>query len=162
MTKIGAWASLLALLGVGVLIGGLGMHLHYVHPGGDRSGGRGIGEAPPREWRHGHRGPLAEQLAEQLELTAEQRTEIEGLLAEARQEGERLRRELRPKLVAQMQKTHAQIMDVLNEEQRARFEALAPDPEQLGRDVFGPRGPRARGKRPQGKGQRGKRPPRGG
>ena len=151
MTKLAAWASLLSLLGVGVIIGGLGMHLLYAGDRGSFEHRPLRGDGPPGGWhpRDGH-GPLVGHLSEELELTDEQVAEIEVLLEQVRAEGERMRREMRPKLLAQMQRAHQGILDVLTDEQRERFETMSPDPEELARDIFRrmPGGPRSKGKRP--------------
>lgn len=132
MTRLAAWASLLSLLMVGVLIGGLAVHIYHGRTGPHDG-------FPPRagdgDRRHG-RPLLIDRLAEELELSDAQREEIRGLMEQARTEGERMRREMRPRLMEQMRVTHERILAVLDEGQRARFEALAPDPEALAGDLF--------------------------
>jgi len=102
-----------ALFLVGILVGVLGTHLFYFHemrqPGGLA--------------RLGSRLVLA-NLDRELDLTAEQRRAVEGILAETRNEFADIRREATPRVLAVLDRSHDRIAGLLTAEQRAKFERI--------------------------------------
>ena len=91
--------------------------------------GASAGERPG-----GPRGPDVDRLAAELDLSDEQTTEIEQILADARQSHEALRAssghtgrpspELREEAMAIREETHARIAEVLTPDQLEEFEVL--------------------------------------
>jgi Spy/CpxP family protein refolding chaperone len=120
-------AAVAALFLVGVLTGALGMYVWESRTSdGPPRPGPGMHERGPRGgpgWGRGGRG-FGERLMRDLDLSEEQRTAIDTIVAESRAEGERLRREFGPVLREHMQQTRERIREVLTEEQRERFDAL--------------------------------------
>jgi Spy/CpxP family protein refolding chaperone len=65
---------------------------------------------------------LASDLKRHLDLTPQQETEVERILAESRAESAALHREMRPRVRAILDRTHARISAVLTPRQREEFE----------------------------------------
>lgn len=139
MSRTSALAAVAALFLAGVLVGGLAVHLYH--------GSTVPAPAPPPERGRGP-GPwelvsarFIERLDAELDLTPEQRAEIERLMAQGRRELEDLRRELRPRVEQSIRLTRERIRGVLTPEQARVFDELGP--------LAGPRGPRrGRGRHP--------------
>lgn len=113
MSRTGAIFAVLGLFAVGVLSGALGVHLYYAHLFRSH-------EPPP--WAD--RGPMVMALSNRLDLTPDQQRQLERIFVQARIEGEALRRELRPRIQAQMERTRERIERILTPEQRAEFERM--------------------------------------
>jgi len=127
MSRWTAMAAVASLFLVGVLTGALGM---FVYDSRKASGppppGPALHERGPRggpDRGHGRRG-FGERLFRELDLSEEQRAAIDTIVAESREEGERLRREFGPVLREHMRRTRDRIREVLTAEQRERFDAL--------------------------------------
>lgn len=129
-------AGLLAVLGVlvvGVAIGVVGTHLFYARmmrrPGG-----------PPGFMG----GSFGDRLEGHLDLTADQRRQIDEILTRTREEAEMLRHEMQPRLRALFETTETEIEAILTPEQQEKFRRLRET--QRGRmdRFFGPRGGRGR------------------
>jgi Spy/CpxP family protein refolding chaperone len=112
MTRLMAMGMVLGLFVVGVLTGGFSVQLFHDFHGQD-------GER--RAVRNGHPARFMERLERDLELTPEQRTELEQILHDAFLEGEAMRREFLPKVHEHMNATREKIHSVLTPEQRAKF-----------------------------------------
>lgn len=111
-------AAVLSLFLVGVLIGGLGVHVWYAtRPPGPPPPGPARGERM-------HDGPFGPRLMRTLDLTDEQRERIEAILEESRREAESLREEIAPRIREQAERTRARLAEVLTPEQLERFDAL--------------------------------------
>jgi Spy/CpxP family protein refolding chaperone len=100
-----------ALFFVGVLVGVLGTHLFYLHeirqPGGlARLGSR---------W-------LARSLDRRLDLTAEQRKQVDAIIADTAREAAALRRQMTPRMLEILERSRRRISALLTPEQRERFE----------------------------------------
>jgi hypothetical protein len=67
---------------------------------------------------------LPEALAEELDLTAGQRTEIERILREDQQAIRELTEQFQPRLTAAIERSRQRIIEVLTEEQAARWQEL--------------------------------------
>lgn len=106
-----ALLAVVALFLSGVLVGVLGTHAFYLYkvrqPGG-------LGELGARF--------VAWDLERQLDLTAEQRLQIDQILAETRREGLVIRQETIRDVVTLVERSHTRLSAVLTPEQRARFE----------------------------------------
>jgi hypothetical protein len=131
-------ALLLALVGtlgmlVGVLVGGLAF--------GPRLGaGAGRGQVPPAVYGPGPRRegglplgdrlavrPRLDRLADELELSARQRAQIDSIMRDEQAKVRELFREFRPRFEAVVQGTRRRIDSVLTPEQRERLRALSEE-----------------------------------
>jgi Spy/CpxP family protein refolding chaperone len=74
------------------------------------------------------------RLTRELELRSEQQQRVEAILRESGEEFARLRQEIRPRFQAIRERSRDRIREILDPEQRARFEVLA---EQWDRRVTG-------------------------
>lgn len=162
MTRFGALAAALALLFSGIAVGAFGtfLVLERTGPAGPRS------PAGPPDWGapgHFPRGPrgdgppgpppppvFSREMSERLGLSEEQKMKIDGILAEGREQGEALRRELRPRFEAQIEGVRARIAEVLTPDQRTRFDAMVREDRARAERFFlrPPGGPRAGGPPP--------------
>jgi hypothetical protein len=111
-----ALLAIAALFCVGVLVGILGTNLFYLHeirqPGGlARLGTR---------W-------LARSLDRRLDLSAEQRRQVDAILADAAHEAAALRRAFTPPMLEILERARRRIAAVLNPEQREKFERFRRD-----------------------------------
>jgi Spy/CpxP family protein refolding chaperone len=122
-----ATLSVLALLLSGIAVGGLAVQLYHSRRGGPPPIG------PPPDPPPGPRPgpppgpPPIEELSRRLSLTQEQTRTIAAILAESRVKSEALRRELRPRLEAQLAETRRRVDGVLTPDQRARLADLERD-----------------------------------
>ena len=112
MTRSSALISMVALFVAGVAVGALGMQLYEAN----------FDRGPTSRWH----GPprFLERLADDLQLTPEQREQIATIHAESRQRSEAVRQELRPQLQLQMEQTREKILAVLTPEQREELERM--------------------------------------
>ena len=106
-----AIASILAIFALGVVVGGLAMHLYSTHP----TRHMGLLSA------FGSRSNT-DDLGRNLDLSDAQQKQIDGILEEARGEARQLRAQITPRLNELMQRTHARIAQVLTPEQKTKFE----------------------------------------
>jgi Spy/CpxP family protein refolding chaperone len=110
--RLTAASAVLAVFLLGALVGALGTHLfyahHFHHPG--------MLSALGARW-------IAADLHRRLDLTPEQQTRIDAILADARRESLELRRQMAPQISHLMETAHARISQVLTPEQRKRFES---------------------------------------
>ncbi len=81
------------------------------------------GTHPRRTMRPGHEGYM-EWLTAELDLTPEQRAEVNAIVSEHRERMAELWRELRPRFETVKRDFRREVGAVLNEDQRARFEEL--------------------------------------
>jgi hypothetical protein len=134
------WIAVLSVIGlfvIGILIGSLGTHLFYAHrllqPGGPPGAGGKI---------------FMERLLTRLDLTPQQRREIESILDESHARAEEFRDEMAPQVRALMEKTHERLVAVLTPEQREVFEEMRRTHHQRAREWFlgGHRPGRGRGR----------------
>jgi Spy/CpxP family protein refolding chaperone len=114
--RTAAIASILAIFALGVAVGGLGMHLFYVH----QFRHTGALSALGTRW-------IAADLSRQLDLTDAQKTQIDAILEDSRREARQIRAKVMPGISELMARTHARIAQVLTPEQRAKFEQYHHD-----------------------------------
>ena len=140
MSRFVAIAAALALLVSGIAIGALGTLLVIGRPREPQ------GPPPPPP------GPFTRELESQLQLSDSQRTQIQAILGESRQEAEAIRRELRPRVEKNLEATQNRIGALLSPEQHAKFDELVRENERRAQRFFlegpppppggpGPRGP---------------------
>jgi len=113
MSRAAAVLAVLGLFAVGVLSGALGVHLYYAHL---------FRSHQPPPWAD--RSPMVLALSNRLDLSRAQQRQLEEIFVQARIEGEALRRELRPRIEGQMDRTRRRIEAILTPEQRAEFERM--------------------------------------
>ena len=114
MKRITALAAVFSLFVVGVLVGGLAVHLYYAE---DQRGRGDRGERFRTE-------RFIERLERDLALTPEQRTRIDEILQRARVESDELQHEMVPRVHEHMQQTRVEIRGVLTPEQQEKFDML--------------------------------------
>jgi len=64
----------------------------------------------------------ASDLKRHLDLTAQQEVQVDAILAASRAESMALHREMKPRVTAMLERTHARISAILTPQQRAEFE----------------------------------------
>lgn len=78
-----------------------------------------------RSWsRSYHKDIDLEELSHRLELSAEQKEALAKILERSRQRFVELRAEFKPKVKAIKEQTRAEILQILNDEQKAEFQQL--------------------------------------
>jgi hypothetical protein len=126
--------------GCAVLVFGIGLAAGVLL---DRS--LGPRPAPPDDVRAGFtRGPmgppggrLVERLAEELELTGDQRQKLEGLLEERRKRLDGVRIDMGARFAKEQEELRSEIRRLLTDDQAARFDELM----RRGPGFLGPPGP---------------------
>jgi hypothetical protein len=117
--------SVIGLFVIGILIGSLGTHLYYAHrllkPDGPPGEGGRI---------------FMDRLLTRLDLTPDQRREIETILDESHARAEEFRRTMAPEVRALMDETHERLMAVLTPEQREIFEEMRRTHHRRAREWF--------------------------
>jgi Spy/CpxP family protein refolding chaperone len=116
MNRALAVVTVVSLFVAGIAIGALGMHIYQDrqlrHAGETRGPDRGF--FTRRLWRH-------------LDLSDDQQRKIGEILQRSREEAMDLRRDVRPQVMAIMDRAHEEIADILNPEQREEFQSLLRD-----------------------------------
>ncbi|HYL05909.1 MAG TPA: hypothetical protein VE075_07705 [Thermoanaerobaculia bacterium] len=117
MRRSSAVAGVIALFLVGVAVGALGANLVSWH----------------RPWRSlavmhgvaGHPGGrrMAEDLQRRLELTADQRRQLDAILADTHRETQAIWQGIRPRVIAVIEQGQDRIANILTPRQRQEFEA---------------------------------------
>jgi Spy/CpxP family protein refolding chaperone len=106
-----AFIAVAALFLVGVLVGVLGTHLFYLRqlrqPGGMAAVGSRL---------------LAADLDRRLDLTREQRRQVDAILADAARDARAVRREMMPRVLKILDRSQRRIAAVLTPEQRRELE----------------------------------------
>jgi len=120
MRQAVAIVSVSALFLMGIVIGAFGMHLfesHHGpwHPRGPESHLRMPG--PPQ---------FLEGLMDELDLSSQQRKQVQAILEDGRRKAEALRNQVSPQVHEQMLETHARLLEVLTPEQRRKVEEMHP------------------------------------
>lgn len=113
MKRSVALLSVVAVFIVGVAIGIVGTHLFYAKMFRRPDGPPGF-----------MGGASVDRLDRHLDLTAEQRRQIDEILRRRREEAETFRREMEPQLRDLFDATEAGIEEILTPEQRERFRQL--------------------------------------
>jgi len=114
------WVAIVAVVALflsGISIGALGVVL-LGHHGGAPEGAPGAlmrSPIPPPE-------VFIDHLSRQLGLDDDQKGKIEVILAESEKRSDEIRREIRPRLEAQIEETHRRISELLTPEQRQKFD----------------------------------------
>ena len=119
MSRFVALAAALSLLVCGIVIGALGTFvvLQRPHP---LDGMRPPPQHPPPP----QPPPFTREMEERLDLSDDQRQQIQAILRDSREESEAIRRELRPRLEKNLKATQDRIGAVLTPEQHKTFDEL--------------------------------------
>lgn len=119
MNRWVAIAAVAALFLSGISIGALAVILvgHHRAASGMGPGMMMRSPMPPPD-------VLVDHLDHQLGLTPDQRLKIEAILGESETRSDEIRREIRPRLEAQIEETHRRIVEILTPEQRPKFVEL--------------------------------------
>lgn len=75
-------------------------------------------------WSHHHENLEETDLEQILDLTPDQRREVERILQESEAEVQAIHQELLPRVEAHLRHTHERLLAVLDPEQRKRFDQL--------------------------------------
>jgi Spy/CpxP family protein refolding chaperone len=121
----------IAIFALGFLAGALVLNLYHVRKA-----------ASPNPSDRGHRGPFfrSENLTEQLNLTAEQSTEVEKIFNDARTQLTEVRKQSEPKFSEIRKQTEERLQQVLTPEQWQQFQ-------QMKNEMREKRGDRKRGRK---------------
>ena len=111
MKRFTAVSAVLAVFILGALVGALGTHLFYVH----QFRHPGFLSAFGTHW-------IAADLHRRLDLTADQQSRVDAILADARRESRELRHQMAPRIEQLIETTRQRIEQVLTPEQRKEFE----------------------------------------
>jgi Spy/CpxP family protein refolding chaperone len=144
------WIAIVAVAALflsGISIGALAVVLlgHHWAESESASGG-GPGSGPGMMMRSPMPPPeiFIEHLARQLGLDDDQKAKIQSILAESEERSNEIRREIRPRLEAQIEETHRRIGELLTPDQRRKFEDLRREMHRHSDRFFlgeGPHGP---------------------
>lgn len=111
MRRSTAVVAIVALFLAGAVVGALGYQAFLMHqmrqPGGFTALGTHL---------------FASDLKRHLDLTPAQEAQVEHILADSRAESMALHREMRPRMMAMLDRTRARISAVLTPQQRVEFE----------------------------------------
>ena len=119
MKQTSAMVSVVGVFLIGILVGALGMHLYHAEKDDWRAG-----DGPGPDLRRPAGQVFAQRFGRLLELTDEQRQEIEEIRHESRLRSEEMRREMEPVVRQQMEEVRNRIMEVLTPEQQERLDQL--------------------------------------
>lgn len=91
-----------------------------------------------RGWARGGSGNRFDDLAERLQLTADQKTKVQEIFSDTREQIRATRREMEPKMDEIRRQADGRLQTVLTPEQWQQFQRMREQRERRGR---GPRGP---------------------
>lgn len=91
-----------------------------------------------RGWSRGGSGNRFDDLAERLQLTADQKTKVQEIFSDTREQIRATRREMEPKMDEIRRQADGRLQTVLTPEQWQQFQRMRDQRERRGR---GPRGP---------------------
>jgi Spy/CpxP family protein refolding chaperone len=118
MSRFTAIAAALALVVSGIMIGALSTYLALARPAWREP-------LRPRPGPQGPAGlPFTREMEDRLDLSDVQEKQLQAILRESRDASETIRRELRPRLEAQLEATRTRIAALLTPDQRTKFEEL--------------------------------------
>jgi hypothetical protein len=118
MRRSSAVAGVVALFLVGVLVGALGDNLigrHRMRAGPGGFGGHG---------GHGAHMMMSAELHRRLDLSADQQRQLDAILADTHRETLALWQEVRPRVLAVIERGQNRIAQILNPRQRQEFEVF--------------------------------------
>lgn len=116
--KFKIWLVLAVVFVLGTVTGAALGGLYHSRAGGRARGGDGDGARGPRQF---------DKMRKELGLSDEQATRVRAILDETGNEYRALRTELRPRFEEPRLRARAKIREVLDEEQRRKFDAHAAE-----------------------------------
>lgn len=121
MRRSSAIAGVVALFVVGVVVGALGADLVRSHrPQSLAVNHHGAGRRMMGSERGGRM--MAAELHRRLDLSADQQRQLDAILADTHRETQALWQEVRPRVVAVIERGQNRIAEILNPRQRQEFE----------------------------------------
>lgn len=90
-----------------------------------------------RGWARGGQGNRIDQLADRLQLTAEQKTKVQEIFSDTREQLRGARQEMEPRMAEIRRQADGRLQTVLTSEQWEKFQRLRDERQRRGR---GPRG----------------------
>jgi Spy/CpxP family protein refolding chaperone len=118
ITRLKLWLAVAAVFALGCATGALLDSAYRLRAGAARGESRGGRHNPEH---------MFEKMRRELALDERQSAEVRKILDETRNEYRALRTELRPRFEEPRLKARARIREVLNEEQRRKFDAQAAE-----------------------------------
>lgn len=91
-----------------------------------------------RGWMGGGRGNRIDELAERLQLSADQKTKVQEIFSDTREQLRAARQEMEPRMTEIRRQADGRLQTVLTPEQWEKFQRLRDERQRRGR---GPRGP---------------------
>ena len=91
-----------------------------------------------RSWARGGPGNRIDELAERLQLTADQKTKVQEIFSDTREQIRAARREMEPRMAEIRRQADGRLQTVLTPEQWQQFQRIRDERQRRGR---GPRGP---------------------
>ena len=91
-----------------------------------------------RGWTRGGPGNRIDELADRLQLTAEQKTKVQEIFSDTREQLRAARQEMEPRMAEIRRQADGRLQTVLTPEQWQKFQRLRDERQRRGR---GPRGP---------------------
>ena len=91
-----------------------------------------------RSWARGGPGNRMDELAERLQLTADQKTKVQEIFSDTREQLRAARQEMEPRMAEIRRQADGRLQTVLTPEQWEKFQRIRDERQRRGR---GPRGP---------------------
>ena len=91
-----------------------------------------------RGWARGGPGNRIDELAERLQLTADQKTKVQEIFSDTREQLRAARQEMEPRMTEIRRQADGRLQTVLTPEQWQKFQRIRDERQRRGR---GPRGP---------------------
>ena len=91
-----------------------------------------------RGWTRGGQGNRIDELADRLQLTADQKTKVQEIFSDTREQLRAARQEMEPRMAEIRRQADGRLQTVLTPEQWQKFQRLREERQRRGR---GPRGP---------------------
>ncbi|HEU4874437.1 MAG TPA: periplasmic heavy metal sensor [Pyrinomonadaceae bacterium] len=91
-----------------------------------------------RGWTRGGQGNRMDELADRLQLTADQKTKVQEIFSDTREQLRAARQEMEPRMAEIRRQADGRLQTVLTPEQWQKFQRLREERQRRGR---GPRGP---------------------
>jgi Spy/CpxP family protein refolding chaperone len=113
-TRIAAVVVVVVALIAGVLVGVAGDHLYLIHSG----------RLFPRRAAHFAADRMADNLGRALQLTAQQKTQVQQIIERHREKIDAAMSNVRPQIRQELDATNTEIESILTPEQRTKFAEL--------------------------------------
>lgn len=94
-----------------------------------------------RGWARGGPGSRMDELAERLQLNADQKAKVQAIFSDTREQLRAVRQETEPRLLEIRRQADGRLQTVLTPEQWQKFQRLRDERQRRGRGQRGPDGP---------------------